>query len=59
MTGLMWPPAVIGGLTVTQLICLMHDRPPWRRRIASAEDYAAEVAAEAEAERAWHGLETG
>lgn len=28
MTDLMWPPAVILGLTMAQLVCLFHERPP-------------------------------
>ena len=53
MTELHWPPAAIGGLTPSQLVCLLSEKPPWSRPIKSLEEYEARAAEEAEAENAW------
>jgi hypothetical protein len=55
MAELHWPPSVIRDLTVLELVCLMNDRPPGRRRMESAAEYQAMIRIEAEEERAWAG----
>lgn len=41
MNELHWPPAVIRQLSISQLVCLLSDRPPGRGKIQTPEDYAA------------------
>jgi hypothetical protein len=44
MNELHWPPAVLRKLTISQLICLLSERPPGRERISTPEEYQAVTA---------------
>lgn len=55
MTELEWPPSVMAGMTIPQLICLVDEKAPSKRRTSSAEEMLAAAARLEAEEKEWRG----